>query len=443
MIHRFFDPSAIRRSFGMSAAIGLGFSVFAAEASSQSPAPNPAPVPSAPSIQMRAAVRPVHGQLFNENALAPFLQTLSRANTTQIHIVQIGDSHTAGDLFTGGWRSLWQLEYGPGGRGMMSVGRPSSTYVTQGVTARQSGPWTATGLLGPSTARSGTVLGPSGVTQTALRAGATATLSADSSAYQFDSFSICGLTGPDMGSLQVTLGPVVNEISFAAPDAGFDCFETRSPDLQGQATLKTLEDKPVKLTSWTTRRGSSGIILSNLGVVSARLQHWMRLSDAVIAKELSVAKPNLLVLAFGTNEGFFSGLSVPTETDVLREQIRRLRSVAGMSVPILLLGPPDVTTARTDIAVPMMAETVRCPGGRFVPGNIARMRTLQKKLAAELNLGFWDWQGAMGGPCSSTSWTAQGLQRGDFIHFTATGGTMLGQALATDLEDAASRLGGN
>lgn len=443
MIPKVFVQSAIHQSLSIAALMGLGLGAFAAEARAQSLGTNPAPVQSHASNPMRTAARPVRGQLFNEKALRPFLQKLSRVQTTQIHILQIGDSHTAGDLFTGGWRALWQLEYGPGGRGMMAVGRPTSAYVTQGVTARQTGPWVATGLLGSSAARADTALGPSGVTQTALRAGATATLSADSVAYHFDSFTICGLTGPEMGSILVTLGPLETPISFAAPAPGFDCFETRSPNLLGQATLKTLEDKPVKLTSWTTKRGSNGVILSNLGVVSARLQHWARLADPVVAKELSVAKPDLVVLAFGTNEGFFSGLSVAAETDVLREQVRRLRSFIGDAVPILLLGPPDVTTARADIALPTLPETVPCPGGRYVPGNIARMRSLQKKLAAELNLAFWDWQGAMGGACSATFWTAQGLQRGDFIHFTAAGGMMLGQALASDLEDAQSRLEGN
>ncbi len=244
-----------------------------------------------------------------------------------------------------------------------------------------------------------------------------------------------------MGSIQVTLGPVENSFSLVAPEPGVDCFETRAPDLQSAASIKTLEDKPVSLTSWTTRRGSSGIIVSNLGVVSSRLQHWTRLSDTIAAKELSLVQPDLVVLAFGTNEGFFAGLSLIQEASTLREQVQRLRRLLGYNVPILLLGPPDVTTARADIALPAMAETQACPAGRYVPGNVARMRSLQKQIAAELNLGFWDWQGAMGGPCASINWTAQGLQRGDFIHFTPSGGLMLGQALATDLDDARSRLG--
>jgi lysophospholipase L1-like esterase len=65
---------------------------------------------------------------------------------------------------------------------------------------------------------------------------------------------------------------------------------------------------------------------------------------------------------------------------------------------------------------------------------------MQIRLATELNLAFWDWQAAMGGPCSSTAWVAQGLQRGDYIHFNLSGGNLLGQSLAKDLEEAQAKL---
>ncbi|MFM7028296.1 MAG: hypothetical protein ACKOXK_06435 [Chakrabartia sp.] len=416
----------------------------AAQAKSTPAAASPTPSPAPPAALAQSPVPealPVRGQLMNERALAPFLRKLAAARTAPVHIVQLGDSHTAGDLFTGGWRNVWQLRYGAGGRGTMPVGRPTSVYLTMGVTARQTGAWTLNAMLGPNYAPSGAPLGPSGFTQSIARAGASLSLSADSSAFTFDSLSFCAVTGPDAGSVKVTLGQTERSISLMTPEPGFDCFETRAPELQTTATIRTLEDKPVSLTSWTTRRGSSGIILSNLGVVSARLQHWTRLSDPVIAKELTSARPDLIVMAFGTNEGFFPGLSISEEARLLRAQVQRLRQSLGMSVPILLLGPPDVSTARADLALPGLPETRTCADGRYVPGNLARMRTLQIQLATELNLGFWDWQGAMGGPCSASAWTAQGLQRGDYIHFTPGGGLLLGQALAADLDDARLRLG--
>lgn len=386
---------------------------------------------------------PARGKLLNEKALTPFLRKLASARSTPIHIIQIGDSHTAGDLVTGGWRNIWQLEYGAGGRGMTAVGQPTSNFTTLGVTSRQTGAWQANALLGSRYAGNGPPLGPTGFTQTTSRAKATATLRADSAAFSFDQFSVCALTGPEMGSFKITFGKTEQDVSLTRLETGIECFNARSSQPETSVTLTTLEDKQVSFTSWTTRRGASGVILSNLGVVSARLQHWTRLNDMVLAQELKAAQPDLIVLAYGTNEGFFPNLSIPQEAATLRQQVYRLRQILGVSFPILLLGPPDATTDRPDLALPELPETKRCTDGRFMPGNIARIRNLQIQLAHELGLGFWDWQGAMGGPCSATLWTAQGMQRGDYIHFAATGGVVLGQALAADLDDARARIGGN
>lgn len=402
-------------------------------------------VPGAPVISfdgLTPKAVPAPGRLTNEKALAPFLRKLGHVPQTALNIVQIGDSHTAGDLFTGGWRNSWQLRYGPGGRGLLPVGRPNAAYVTMGVTARQSPGWTTNALLGSRYSSTAPALGLSGFTQTALRAGASASLAADSSAFNFDRFAFCGLTGPGMGSLKVKFAKSEQTFSLAAQQPGAACFEISSPELEASVSLETLEDKPVSLTSWSTRRSSGGVILSNLGVVSARLQHFVRTDDAVLAQELKLARPDLIVIAYGTNEGFFTDLRLDQEAQTLRSQIVRLRQLLGNDVPVLLIGPPDVTTSRPEMALPEMAQTVTCPSGRYVPGNVARMRDLQMRLATELNVGFWDWQGAMGGACSSAAWVAQGLQRGDHIHFNASGGMMLGRALAADLDDARARLVG-
>ena len=66
---------------------------------------------------------------------------------------------------------------------------------------------------------------------------------------------------------------------------------------------------------------------------------------------------------------------------VLRTQIARLRRLIGHDVPILLIGPPDAASNRPEVALPGMAETVNCGSGWYVPGNLARVRQLQIRLA--------------------------------------------------------------
>jgi lysophospholipase L1-like esterase len=396
-----------------------------------------------------APVRPVGATLINARAIAPFLTKLpqARTSTPPLSVVQIGDSHTAGDMFTNGWRKRWQAEYGSGGRGMSAVGRPYQGYLTWGVTARQSPEWVTNALFGKARVADGPLLGLSGFTTSAQHAGAWLQLRADGPGFTFDQFSLCGLTGPDKGTVRIAMTPAspgavetARNTSFAAEVPGATCVNLAAPAPANAVSITTLDDRPVNLTSWSSTRQTGGVIVSNLGVVGARLGHFTRNDDQVLALELRQARPDLLAVAFGTNEGFDPSLKLDEAEAVIRTQIDRLRRLLGHDVPIVLIGPPDAASSRPEVALPGMAETVNCGGGWYVPGNLARVRQLQIRLAQTLHLAFWDWQSAMGGPCSSMRWVAQGLQRGDHVHFTVDGGRLLGDALAADLDQAGANL---
>lgn len=378
--------------------------------------------------------------IYNAEALAPLLRALPPAPGQSVSIVQVGDSHTAGDMITNGWRGAWQGRYGAGGRGMMAVGRPYHGYITWGMTAAQSEGWVAASRFGRQHIADGPALGLTGFTQTARRAGATLGLTADSPAQMFDRFTLCGLAGPDQGAVRVQMGPVQQDIDFRRPETGPVCTEVRADAPQSQVGVTTLDDHPVSLTSWETRRSAGGIVLANLGVVGTQFVHFTRNDDAVMGLELRQAHPDLLVIAFGTNEGFNPGLDLNGAEAIMRDQIERMRRLLGYSPPILILGPPDALTNHREIAGPAIAETRACGGGWYLPGNIMRMRRMEMDVARQMGLAFWDWQQAMGGPCASLRWVAQGLQRGDHIHFTVDGGRRLGLMLAADLDRALATL---
>ena len=56
-------------------------------------------------------------------------------------IVQIGDSHTQGEHFSGRLRALFQARFGNGGRGMLPPGSPYDFWRPYQVQARQTGAW--------------------------------------------------------------------------------------------------------------------------------------------------------------------------------------------------------------------------------------------------------------------------------------------------------------
>ena len=60
--------------------------------------------------------------------LAPFFQALEDVKAGKrarpVHIIQLGDSHTAADHITGALRARLQARFGEGGRGALPPGRP-------------------------------------------------------------------------------------------------------------------------------------------------------------------------------------------------------------------------------------------------------------------------------------------------------------------------------
>ena len=376
-------------------------------------------------------------RLCNPRALGPFVEQLAQADNSPVHIVQIGDSHTAGDMITEGWRSAWRGRYRYGGRGVLPAGRPYGGFISWGVTGFQGSGWNVNGIFGRVWNEGGPSVGLSGFTQTASVAGSSIGVTADSDDQTFDRTIVCGLTGPDQGAVQIELGYSSATVTFASDRRGARCETVDSPNLVASTAVTTLTDQPVSITSIGTFRKSGGLSISNLGVSGSQWRHQSRIDDAVAEAELRAWAPDLIVIAFGTNEGFTIGFDYADYERTVREQVTRMRRLAGRNVPMLLIGAPDAATRNMAIASNGIAPPVPCGEGWASPGLLADIRERQRALALRLGLAYWDWNAAMGGACSIRSWRQQGWARGDHVHFTRAGGAQIGNRLADDLATAA------
>ena len=378
-----------------------------------------------------------HGRLCFAEGLRPFLARLqaSRDGGGRVHILQIGDSHTAGDMITHAWRRRLQARHGDGGRGVLAAGRPYQGYLTWGVTAAQSGGWTANATFGAGYAPGGPPLGLSGFTQTAHAAGETLTFNADAGEPAFDRLTVCAIGRPGAGTLRLRLGRSEQIWPLEAPAAAPACRTLDGTAPATSASLTISGEGMVSVTSVALFRGGGGVSLSNLGVSGAQLSHLGRTSDAVVAAELAAYRPDLIVLAFGTNEGFSPIIEPEQHETVLREQVARLRRLAGREVPILLLGAPDAATRR-----PPSRPYSACGDGWYVPRRLEQVRERQAAVADALGLAYWRWAAAMGGSCASSSWRRAGLMRLDQVHFTREGGERIGAMIDADIVRAVEAL---
>jgi lysophospholipase L1-like esterase len=377
-------------------------------------------------------------------ALGPFFDKLEagpvRGQT--INILQIGDSHSAGDNLAGGWREPLQEHYGNGGRGAMPPGKPFDGYIPRDVTVTQSAGWSVTSLF-DSSVRNGLshpLFGISGFRQTAAAAGATLTMTPDTPAFSFRRFVVCAVMGPGQGAYTLRLGAAVTrQVSLDAPETHVGCTTVQSETRQSIAEID-VDAGPVTLTSWGGFTDNGGVTLSNLGVVGAQISNFAETNDAAVRTEMEAYHPDLVVIEFGTNDGFVGHFDPETYEAVLISQIQRIRRLSDHT-PILLLGAPDADTDRADLAnnAPASAgDPHPGPGFWYPPPGLAAVRNIQRRVARELGVAFWDWSSRMGGPGTADRWANADppLIRRDRVHYTVAGGRKVGALLDSDFEAA-------
>jgi lysophospholipase L1-like esterase len=435
------------------------------------------------------------GALCNAQSLAPFFAKLAHAKGRAgmpVHILQIGDSHTAGDQLTGAWRDILQARYGSGGRGVLPPGRPYDGYTTRGVTARMSPGWAIAADFGVGWSSENPPLGLSAFSATSQQDGATMTIEAEP-AQAFNRFTVCALAKAGAGKLALRAGTVAVDFDLDSVTERPQCRTLRSDAPTTGADITATGQ--VTITSWATFADQGGVAVSNVGVVGSQLVHFSRTDDSVLAEELREYRPDLIVIAFGTNEGFNPRFT-PFEYDIiLRTQIGRLRRLAG-NVPVLLLGAPDALTRRAELrantpggvgvdcgvpaaapappatsgvidsimtalrdmvgaeqpaptVVPAPAAAPPPPAaaaapvrpGLFPPPALAAVRDVQSRVARSLNVAFWDWEAREGGRCTALDWARRTppLMRGDYVHYTRDGGRELAQRLEADLDRAMAK----
>lgn len=379
-------------------------------------------------------------RLCQREQLAPVAQKVSAGEP--VHIMMIGDSLTAGDAISHGWRQALDSIYGSAGRGVVDGARPYRGYLTWGIDAQSSGGWSFNGIFGNHWQGVGSpAVGLSGYTKTATAAGEWMTLEAEDARYSFDRFVLCGQGGPYSGSVMVSMGYQNSIIPFYSETPGPMCREVKSAQPVSNVMVRTLEDKLTTINSMGTFRSTGGgVTVSNLGVPGSQLSHANRKHTPTVFAELQAYQPDMVVVAFGTNEGFNTTLSGSSYEANLRSHIRSLQLQTPANVPIMLIGPPNAMTRNEKIAFAGEVSPVGCETGLLVPGNIRHVNAIQRRVAQEMGLVFWDWGMAMGGECAMYQWRAAGLAHQDAIHIKKEGGQRLGAILSADLRSVFQRV---
>lgn len=369
------------------------------------------------------------------------------ARERPFRILIVGDSHTAADHISGALRERLQSRFGASARGVIQPALPfegqtlrqaSITY--DGVTAFQGGDADqAAGLTG--------FIGR-------VSAGGGLALSVEPEA-AFDRLTLCYLAEPGAGSVTVRMGSAEAGFTADAGERGPRC-ETVSSEVVQYAQV-VIVGQPVRLFSWAAERSAGGgVSLSNLGVIGEQAGGLLSRDARVLQTELDAYRPDLVILAVGTNEGFDDRLDAADYARTYRDVLGLLRRLAP-DAAILAVGPPDAATLRPDLyraggfdfydlCFPL-SEAERADYDRLVadrdpvlarwyaPPSLSIVRDIQRQAAAEAGVAFWDWEARMGGACSIDRMLRADppAARSDHVHFNRVGGEVVGGWLADDL----------
>ena len=159
--------------------------------------------------------------------------------------------------------------------------------------------------------------------------------------------------------------------------------------------VRSLSDAPVTVTGVEVARDGDGVSYISLGFPGATVQLLQKLAAENLADDLRRLAPDIVVLAFGTNEGFNDALDVAAYGAQYEQIVRQLEAVRP-GLRVIIIGPPDGARAPVvchnssvghDCPAPAPqpvaadgAERCRLP----TPPKLAQVREAQRRIATRL-----------------------------------------------------------
>lgn len=267
------------------------------------------------------------------------LEAGRRANVT---VLQIGDSHTAADHLTGRLRQLLQKRFGNGGRGLLPPGVPHAHYKPHLVRVEQAGRWQMLTSNKPKPDAA-----TYGLTGLVARSGAAGDAIVVEDQAQSDTFAFGYLERPDGGAFDVLFNGATQGLvdTRGTADGRKEVQISISPAFARTGSplrieIKAVSDAPVEITDLALTR-AHGVRVINLGFIGAQVALLDRWDWPMVDAQLKALEPGLILLAFGTNEGFAAtGHIAHAYRRTFEARLAALQAAAP-GASIVVLGPPD------------------------------------------------------------------------------------------------------
>lgn len=354
-------------------------------------------------------------------ALRAFHTALQRAalGEGQARIVAYGASHVAGDFATGTLRRMLQAQFGDAGHGFIIPAQPWPHYRHLDITVESNHRlWSADrvriGVTDPGR------YGLAGVAMTTSSSRAFGRISTGTR--HASRFELFFLRQPDGGTLEVRIDQrVVRRVRTGADEVAADYALFTVPDGPHTFELRSRGDGPVTIYGVAVEREVPGVILDTLGINGARAASQLMWDEELWREHLRRRNPDLVVLAYGTNESGDDDQPIESYERDLRQVVARVRA-ASPSASCLLIGPSDRPIVNRD--------------GTFLERpRTALVIEVQRRVSSEMGCAFFDLVDFGGGPMHMVEWAAlePAWAQRDHVHYTIRGYQRLGEVLHTSL----------
>jgi len=363
----------------------------------------------------------------NEAALAHFHAALAGLAAAQnqpdkVRIAVYGASHTQADIYSGYLRYYLQSRFGNGGAGFIPLGveRGWSSRIDFKVRARgfkmqyvqqkSPPPHGRFGLSGMAA-----VGGPHG----RIRIAPDNTTDPELTGSQYGLFYAAE---PFTGDIAISVdggAPVQLPTSAAELEPRYFTFER--PLGWHEVEVRSLGIGGARLFGLTIERAQPGVVLDTLGIRGTRAANMLLWDQALWEEHLHRRDPDLVLLAYGTNETTDRGQPIADYARELSQVLTRVRH-ALPDASCVLVGPGDF---------PKEDEK----GGWTTRPRLLEIIREQRRLAPQFGCGFWDAYAFMGGEGSMLEWVRSNPRLGapDHIHLSTRGYVRMGMVLGDAL----------
>jgi lysophospholipase L1-like esterase len=358
-------------------------------------------------------------------------------------VLQIGDSHTAADFFSGEVRRRLQQRYGNGGVGYITAGKPHAGVRSAALKVMATSGWTYRAIQHSDNPAEFWL---SGFNAVASVSGEVLTFTSDSTLV-FDSVEIETLRQPDGGSINIVMDGVVKR-SYDLNGKTVEPMVLRlSPDgapndRVRQIEIRTQSAGTVSIGSLAIYNKQSGVSYNSIGYPGATVDILNRFDQKLMADDLRRLDPQIVVLAFGTNEAAKVNLDPARYEQNYEKAIGKIKA-ALPNVKIVLIGPPDGAERSSHCAGKPGAEAAchATASAEAPPANasaaapeaadcdwhtlpkLEMVRAVERKIADQHGFTYWNWASIMPPECGAHVWATASppLMTPDHVHFTVAG----------------------